>query len=326
MIVENRCEICKNSENNFFYDVEERLLGLGDCFSYMECSKCGLLQLIDMPEDFGKYYPSDYYSFAPFHRKKRTTWQKVGLFIGSELRNRYYRNKWKILTQIVFLLFPNRTAPIEPCENLMDKRILDIGCGNAYLLHKMLLDGFNYLYGVDPFVDDSFEYVSDNHTGKISVLKGELFDIGETFDIIMLNHSLEHMKDQEKVMMHVNKLLSETGECIIRIPTVSSPVWSKYREFWYHLDAPRHLFLHSIKSFTILFQKCGLKIMKFVNEPSEGYIRSEFYKKGLNIEQQNKYLKTIFGRLLLVKHSIYSYFLTKRSKSDSIRIHLTKER
>ena len=41
------------------------MLGTRDEFDYLECSHCGALSLMTPPEDFTRYYPADYYSFAP---------------------------------------------------------------------------------------------------------------------------------------------------------------------------------------------------------------------------------------------------------------------
>lgn len=42
----------------------EMMFGFGEEFAYFECSKCGCLQISEIPVDISKYYPSDYYSFS----------------------------------------------------------------------------------------------------------------------------------------------------------------------------------------------------------------------------------------------------------------------
>ncbi|WP_148202389.1 hypothetical protein [Thermococcus onnurineus] len=61
------CRICGNSQNNKVYKVKEMMFGFGDEFIYFECSKCGALQIAEIPKDLGKYYPKNYYSFNQGH-------------------------------------------------------------------------------------------------------------------------------------------------------------------------------------------------------------------------------------------------------------------
>ena len=60
----DQCVICLNANNNEVYEVKELQLGLNEVFNYQVCSACGTMQLLDIPEDFKKYYPNqNYYSF-----------------------------------------------------------------------------------------------------------------------------------------------------------------------------------------------------------------------------------------------------------------------
>ena len=39
------------------------MLGTRDEFDYVQCGKCGCLQIEEVPDNLGEYYPQDYYSF-----------------------------------------------------------------------------------------------------------------------------------------------------------------------------------------------------------------------------------------------------------------------
>ena len=58
------CEIC-GSGQSATHHTREMMLGLGDRFDYSECLGCGRLRLLNPPPDLSRYYPADYYSFAP---------------------------------------------------------------------------------------------------------------------------------------------------------------------------------------------------------------------------------------------------------------------
>ena len=55
------CRICGNSENNRKHIAREMMFGTRERFEYLECARCGTVQLIDVP-DLSRYYPEDYYA------------------------------------------------------------------------------------------------------------------------------------------------------------------------------------------------------------------------------------------------------------------------
>src|SRR5262245_44248254 len=68
------CQICKNSSNNQRIEGREMMFGLRDRFQYLECARCGSLQLVTLPEDPAKYYPGDYY--PEIQLESRTTFKR----------------------------------------------------------------------------------------------------------------------------------------------------------------------------------------------------------------------------------------------------------
>ncbi len=66
----NKCKICDNSIDFEIFKVKEMMYGLDEYFDYIQCKKCGCLQLINIPEDFSKYYSQNYYSFKNKKKNK----------------------------------------------------------------------------------------------------------------------------------------------------------------------------------------------------------------------------------------------------------------
>ncbi len=64
---------------------------------------------------------------------------------------------------------------------------------------------------------------------------------GRRFDIIILQHVLEHLEQPEKVLDHITEHLSENGQLIIAVPNYSSLQQRLFAKYWFHLDLPRHL-------------------------------------------------------------------------------------
>jgi len=315
--------ICDNTKDNICYDVKEMMFGFNDYFNYMECGECGCLQLINIPENLSKYYPDNYYSFE---QNRASGIKKFLLDLIDKAIAHKYKKSEGVMGKLLCTLFPEILPPIEPSGNVFDKKILDVGCGNGKLLKKLAALGFTNLFGVDLFIEKDMVLNLPN-LKEIKILKGTLFDIQESFDIIMFNTSFEHMLEQKEILLRARAILHETGTCIIKIPTTSSYAWKTYRENWFGLDAPRHLFLHSTNSINKLSKKCGLKIEKIIYDSliDIGLTRSSLYKKGWDVDSQNRFLYSPIGMIYVLKHIIMAKWLNTRNQGDSITIYLKKD-
>jgi len=130
---------------------------------------------------------------------------------------------------------------------------LDVGCGNGQMIKELKWHGFSCLTGIDAFIH------SDEAPLKgVKILKMGIAEMEGTFDCIMLHHSFEHMDDPAGVCRHIARLLAQDGWALIRMPTVSSYAWEKYRQHWAQLDAPRHICVQSLKSWRYLPNRQGL--------------------------------------------------------------------
>jgi SAM-dependent methyltransferase len=277
------CRVCRNATGQTIA-VREMMFGLDDKFTYFECSRCGCLTLQNPPSPLERFYPAGkYYSLgeatAPLNRPKGFRgWVKRcrdqaecfgsgGLF-GWLAQRRSNQDAAMVRPWIIRSGLRSRHSPI-----------LDVGCGHGW--HLRLLDGlgFTNLTGIDPFLP------SDVHQGNVRIKAGS-FDVvdGQTFDLIMLHHSLEHMPDQVAALTSVKRLLSPAGCCLIRIPVASNGPWKRYREHWAEIDAPRHFVLHTKASLGIAAAEVGLKIRETLEESDLfAYMASELYRKGMTL-------------------------------------------
>jgi SAM-dependent methyltransferase len=263
------CWIC-SSVKGAKHTASEKMLGLGGTFYYWECADCGCLFLMDHPDDWQIYYPPVYYSFAKPKSNPFTT-------VADRLR---------VSDTPVFSPLVNRYSPYPAISALHPIRkgqtLLDVGSGAGGVVLRLRALGVNAL-GIDPFI------ASDIYDGdRLRVKKTTLDSMAGTFDIVYLNHSFEHIPAQLETLKQISARLDSTGRAVIRMP-LATEAWKIYGEFWYQLDAPRHLFLHTEKSLTILAGKAGLRIVKAVYD-SDGrqFHYSSLYKKGLTMAQCKK--------------------------------------
>lgn len=140
--------------------------------------------------------------------------------------------------------------------------------------------GYTHVLGVDPFIDGDIEY-----RGRLLVRHETLEHLEGQFDLIMFHHSLEHIGDQAGTMATVARMLASGGSCLIRVPTVSSLAWDEYQDRWVQLDAPRHLFLHSVESMRRLAASAGLRVDQVVHDSTRFQFEgSELYRRDIPLK------------------------------------------
>jgi len=316
----NKCRICGNSVGNSSYLAREMMYGLREKFNYFQCVSCGCLQIVDFPDDMSKYYPSDYYSFNAYDGKKfRGLKGAVKLkqyeyaVLGSEL---YQNTLGRILGKKEFKIFDslgvNRAT-----------RILDVGCGNGRnFLYPLSKIGFKNLIGCDPFLQETIQYSSN-----LTIYNVSIFEIEGTFDIITYHHAFEHVPSPLQDLEKVSGLLAKNGVCILRIPTVSSFAWEKYKTDWVQLDAPRHFFLHSKESIEVLAEKSGLKLFKVEYDSTYfQFTGSEKYLMDVPLSNPKPkgLIKYISKKISNIKYNRLARKLNSEERGDQAAFYLRK--
>ncbi|MDR2829544.1 MAG: methyltransferase domain-containing protein [Methanobrevibacter sp.] len=199
------CKICGNTKNNKIVKAKEMMFGYGDSFNYLECGNCGVLQLMNIPEDLNKYYPDNYYS----HLTSNSLISKIAYYFMYKIYDYIILNNSKILGKFLLKLTSNniffsliKRGQLIKLNNInKSSYILDIGCGFGQFLMIFQKLGFFNLYGIDISVNEN--------TNSITYFESsfESFNTSLNFDLIFLNDSLEHMDNQLNVMKKVKGLL-----------------------------------------------------------------------------------------------------------------------
>ncbi len=326
-----KCRICDNKDRNTIYKVREMMLGLRDTHNYFECADCGCLQIVEVPENIQDYYPSgDYYSYDEIKSTKGIKGKLI------KNRDRFAATGKGILGGIMQQMQPHDKLPSLQHANVnLDSKILDVGCGAGHLLHSMKEAGFTNILGIDPFNEADIKY--DN---GLSIVKNSIHDLPKKssadddnagdWDLIMFNHSYEHVYDQVEVLEKTWELLKSNGMCMLRIPTVTSWAWRHYSENWVQLDAPRHFFLHSIKSVHMLAEKTGFELEDVIYDSFAFQTwGSEQYKQDIALHEENSYAidpkKSPFSEEDIKSYTEHSKVLNKSKAGDQAAFYLKKK-
>lgn len=317
----NPCIICNNTVNNKDFQVPELQLGMKEIFDYQLCGNCGTMQIKNIPADLGRFYPNeDYYSF----KMQLKTDHKAGLL--RRIKTDYLLfGKHRILGSLLSIGYKMNELYewVKYTGAGYNDSILDVGTGNGSLLTKLHQIGFNDLTGIDPFINESRDY------GAIRILKKDIFQVQEQYDVVMMHHSLEHVPNPKETLAQVYKVLKPGGRALVRVPVMGTYGWQKYGTQWCGVDAPRHIFIPSEKGLKQLATEAGFEITRFYYDGSAfTIICSEQYLKDIPQYAANSYLvdpaKSMFTKEDIKRFSAIMKAENKRGNGDMAAIYLKK--
>lgn len=204
----------------------------------------------------------------------------------------------------------------------IDTRILDVGCGSGKWLLEKYSQGHVNLFGCDPYIAEDIQYRQ-----HIKIKKCTIHDLFGTYDLIRLGDSFEHMTDPHEVLRSVYRLLDDEGICLISMPIFPNAAYDIFGSCWFEWDAPRHIFLYSIKSMEYMCQRSGLIIENInFNSQDKQFISSLLYQKGIPyIAHDDKTIKDYFTADDLEQFRKYSAELNEKGYGDHAVLVLKKQ-
>lgn len=316
------CGVCGGLAGNRLHIVREMMFGWKEEFEYLECASCGCLQLVEIPEDLGRYYPSDYYSLASTPRLPGSR-VKRALRLA---RDRYAVFGCGLLGRLVYNRYPGEgLLALARVPVSRQTRILDVGCGSGGYLFSLGVLGFRHLAGIDPFLPENTALLE----GTVPLYRQEITDFGQgagEWDLVMMHHSFEHMASPRQAMAAAARLLRPGGTCLIRTPTVTSFAWQHYGTDWFQIDAPRHCFIHSVESIRLLAREAGMTLVGVVYDSSEAqFLASEQYRRGIPLTAPESYRKSsvpVFSKAEIRRYRAEARRLNREGQGDQAAFYL----
>jgi 2-polyprenyl-3-methyl-5-hydroxy-6-metoxy-1,4-benzoquinol methylase len=309
------CRICNNPDKNRTFLIKEMMFGSEEAFTYLECSNCGCLQILNPPSEIKEAYPSNYYSF-----------QKAGSRAGgpqnlikhalSKKKDHYALFKKGILARLIHAAGDTHALfdLMGNAQVTTSSKVLDVGCGAGSLLGNLQDHGFVNLAGIDPYAQD--------YSGPgIRIQRKTIEELGDNlkFDVIVFNHSFEHMPDQPATLRKALALLCGNGVCLIRQPIKTEYIWNRYGTNWAQIDAPRHYTIHTLKSFKLLLKRTDFVIEDIIFDSwIFPFVASEQNAQGIPQNAQESYYVDS-------KRSIFNAKQIKKFKQLSKQLNIAKQ-
>lgn len=186
-------------------------------FSLFRCSVCELIKLhhVLSQEQLLSAYPAEYhgYNYDGEHSKIFNFLQALRL----KKRLSFYRH-----------LIPGAA------------NVLDIGCGDGHYLDNLVqITGWT-ITGIEFKKEIAVRGIKQGR----NILVGTFEEIefhDNYFDLIIMNHLIEHVRDPIKLLEKAKLKLKADGYIIGELPNVESWDFQCFRKFWGGLHVPRHL-------------------------------------------------------------------------------------
>jgi SAM-dependent methyltransferase len=250
---EVNCLLCGSHRFAHFLEARDNLAGDdGLWFAVVRCKDCGLLFTNPRPssQSISHFYPEAYWP----ERAPKPQDQRRG---RPRPMKRWCR--------------PARERRILNWHG--QGRLLDFGCGGGLFLERMHRQGWR-VTGLDVSPAAVHEI---RHGLKLQALVGSLPHpelSPQSFDVITMWHSLEHVHQPLVVLQQARSLLAPGGKLLIAIPNIDSLAFRWFGSCWYALDLPRHLTHFSSVTISWMLQRAGFRVDSVRMIPQSGWLRS----------------------------------------------------
>lgn len=255
--------------------------GTKEKFDYKECKICGSMTICQFPQNINEYY-ENYYSFSKsfsnLHHsllKQMIAWIFKWAFVRTHilrLIKRYIKEPPIILMNH---LHWNMQAILYLCPKYND-HILDVGSGFGELVSILHKFGYINACGIDPYLPSDREapFIKQRKIQELSTLR--------LFDIVMFNHSFEHVDDPENHIRCAAALTRQGGTVIIHIPNLNSLDRIKFKEYWWPYHAPFHYSIPTQRGLEVMAARHGLKMIDAIGTSRwDHYLYSQEYVEGI---------------------------------------------
>jgi SAM-dependent methyltransferase len=195
------------------------LHGLPGAFDVVVCTQCGSGLTIPVlaASELGSLYPSGYGAYGlpaqPLMRAAATA-----LF-----RLRYRRAL--------------RRLPLSVLRERRPGRLLDVGSGRGDLGVVAGELGWD-VTGLEPSADAAGAARERGVTTVVGTLDDA--ELEPPYDVLVFQHSLEHVADPFGALRRAGELLGPGGAVLLTVPNFGSSQARRFQDAWFHLDLPRH--------------------------------------------------------------------------------------
>ena len=223
------CSLCNNHLRTKYIEDVQRF---NKTFDVYLCEKCmvGVTIPSPSPEDIAELYATG--SYRASGGKRFNPLVEYLIYVSRILRKRRIQ------------------------KYIKQGRILDIGCSRGLFLEIMRRDGWD-VTGVEHNKETAL-HVFETYGIKVLTETSIRTLPDKSFDVITLNHVLEHIYRPAELIKECRRLLRKG----VAVPNLHSLQASAGGKVWFHLDLPFHINHFSEKGLSTLLNKNSFSLLK----------------------------------------------------------------
>lgn len=170
---------------------------------------------------------------------------------------------------------------LKPLKQLREEAILEVGCGNGLFLCELAENGYRQLVGCDPLIDEDILY-----SNGVRILKMDIDEMAkqgyEKFDQVWFRDSFARIPNPKEILKTAKEMIKVNGIIVLSIPVFPSFAFDNFHEYWYNLNAPGNILIHSVDSILYLAESVGLELLSIeYDSKMDQLIGSLFYQLGI---------------------------------------------
>lgn len=239
MVEDVACPLGCDKDDEVVLTGRDLLHDLPGEFTVVKCRNCGLMRTNPRPtpDTIGFYYPDEYGPYKITHDDVQVT-QKRSLI-----------RRW-------FSAVANNNPKEIPLRN--PGRLLEIGCASGAFLHQMHQMGWE-VEGIEyseKAADAARSMGYPVYTGAVE----SSVDPMRPYDLIVGWMVLEHLHEPVAVLQRLRKRINDDGWMVISVPDAGALDLKIFKNNWYALHLPNHLFHYDTTTLRQMLGRSGWKI------------------------------------------------------------------
>jgi 2-polyprenyl-3-methyl-5-hydroxy-6-metoxy-1,4-benzoquinol methylase len=253
-----KCYLCNNQGYLLYKERKDFVFDAPGFWDFRMCSNpaCRLIWMdpVPSPEDIPKLY-LDYYTHGDQRLPVSPSRKALRFIRDCYLSARYgytglVPNRYRAVGRLLYFFpFRRRTIDLDVMclPALPGGKLLEIGCGNGAFLARMHRLGWNVCgLDTDPAAVSWGKqvYGLDLICGTVDSLKLP----ENSYDVITMNHVIEHVHDPGGLLRECRRILRPGGKLILTTPNAGSFGHKLFEGDWRGLEPPRHFMIFSMQN------------------------------------------------------------------------------
>jgi len=228
-----KCNLCNSNEYKPFKEIN-------DC-QLVKCKRCGLVYMNPRPtqQEINQQYSAEYHIERLLSKEPKTE---------EEIEQQINKNIGR--AEEIAKRFGNKG------------KLLDIGCSTGFFMVCLKRCGWD-ISGVD--VSNWASKFARDKLG-LSVFTGSVEEIEfkDQFDVVTMNHTLEHLSDPFGTLRRVSEILINGGILIIKGPNFASFDRTWHGTNWRGYSDRGHLYYFTPRTYCMALEKAGFCVQKII--------------------------------------------------------------